>query len=114
MSGMSSAIGLIILLIKCYLVPYIVGANPNSPQNPHSAMASGGFDVGEIDTVPAQEAYVLSGAVVGGPDRLGRFFDIRSDWPETEVCVNHKSHAVCIIAYVVRTIRLHSITTRPC
>lgn len=48
-------------------------------------MASGGIDVGEIDTIPAQEAYVLYGAVVGGPDTRGRFFDIRSDWPQTEV-----------------------------
>ena len=48
-------------------------------------MAAGGFDIGEIDTSPAQEAYVLYGALVGGPDKRGRFFDIRSDWPETEV-----------------------------
>jgi hypothetical protein len=67
------------------LVPYIVGVNPNSPSNPHSAMASGGFDVDNIDTDPAQEAHILYGAVVGGPDKKGRYFDIRSDWPETEV-----------------------------
>lgn len=61
--------------------------NPNSPKNPHSALASGGFDVAKIDTDPAVEAYVLYGAVVGGPDKRGRFFDIRSDWPQTEVKV---------------------------
>jgi endoglucanase len=65
-------------------VPYVVGSNPNSPSNPHSAMASGGNDIGNIDTSPPQEAYVLYGAVVGGPDQHGRFYDIRSDWPETE------------------------------
>lgn len=48
-------------------------------------MASGGFDVGKIDTDPVNELYVLYGAVVGGPDVRGRFFDIRSDWPQTEV-----------------------------
>lgn len=48
-------------------------------------MAAGGFDIGEIDTDPVHEAYILYGAVVGGPDKRGRFFDIRSDWPETEV-----------------------------
>jgi endoglucanase len=47
-------------------------------------MASGGDDIGNINTSPPQEAYVLYGAVVGGPDKHGRFFDIRSDWPETE------------------------------
>lgn len=66
--------------------PYIVGSNPNSPQNPHSAMASGGDDIGQIDTSPAQEAYVLYGGVVGGPDSKDRFYDIRSDYVETEVC----------------------------
>ena len=48
-------------------------------------MASGGYDIGNIDTDPAVEAYVLYGAVVGGPDKRGRYFDIRSDWPQTEV-----------------------------
>jgi endoglucanase len=48
-------------------------------------MASGGNDIGEIDTVPKQEAYVLYGAVVGGPDKRDNFYDIRSDWPQAEV-----------------------------
>jgi endoglucanase len=48
-------------------------------------MASGGDDINQIDTVPAQEAYVLYGAVVGGPTKQDLFYDIRSDWPETEV-----------------------------
>lgn len=65
--------------------PYVVGSNPNSPANPHSAMASGGNDLSRIDTSPPQEAYILYGAVVGGPDDKDRFYDIRSDWPETEV-----------------------------
>ena len=67
------------------LVPYVVGVNPNSPSNPHSALASGGFDVDKIDSDPAQEAHILYGAVVGGPDKKDRFYDIRSDWPQTEV-----------------------------
>lgn len=48
-------------------------------------MASGGNDLSHIDTSPLQEAYILYGAVVGGPDNKDRFYDIRSDWPETEV-----------------------------
>jgi endoglucanase len=48
-------------------------------------MASGGDDINNIDTSPPQEAYVIYGAVVGGPDRKDKFYDIRSDWPETEV-----------------------------
>ncbi|KAJ7179859.1 glycoside hydrolase family 9 protein [Mycena crocata] len=68
-------------------VPYVVGSNPNAPTNPHSAMASGGDDIGRIDTSPAEEAYVLYGAVIGGPDKHGRFYDIRSDWPQTEASI---------------------------
>jgi hypothetical protein len=48
-------------------------------------MASGGNDINHIDTSPPQEAYVLYGAVVGGPDLRDKFYDIRSDWPQTEV-----------------------------
>jgi endoglucanase len=48
-------------------------------------MASGGDNIAEINTSPPQEAYVLYGAVVGGPDLRDRYFDIRSDWPQTEV-----------------------------
>lgn len=71
-------------------VPYIVGTNPNSPKNPHSALASGASpaDIDQLNTVPAEEAYVLYGALLGGPDRQDRFFDIRSDWPETEPAVD--------------------------
>jgi endoglucanase len=52
-------------------------------------MASGGNDLSNIDTSPPQEAYVLYGGVVGGPDKNDRFYDIRSDWPETEVTIPH-------------------------
>ena len=48
-------------------------------------MASGGNDIDHIDTSPQQEAYILYGGVVGGPNQKDRFYDIRSDWPETEV-----------------------------
>ncbi|KAG8963731.1 hypothetical protein FRC03_002631 [Tulasnella sp. 419] len=33
-------------------VPYIVGVNPNSPQNPHDAKSSGGSNINAIDTDP--------------------------------------------------------------
>lgn len=91
--------------------PYIVGSNPNSPQNPHSAMASGGNDIGEIDTSPPQEAYVLYGGVVGGPDSKDRFYDIRSDYVETEVWFSP------LVAHYMRIdsiLRLHWITMPLC
>ncbi|KAI0248718.1 glycoside hydrolase family 9 protein [Lactifluus subvellereus] len=78
--------------------PYIVGSNPNSPVNPHSAMASGGNDIRNIDTSPPQEAYVLYGGVVGGPDKNDRFYDIRSDWPETEVALDYNAPMLTLAA----------------
>ncbi|RXW24596.1 hypothetical protein EST38_g1220 [Candolleomyces aberdarensis] len=80
------------------LVPYIVGANPNSPSNPHSAMASGGNDVETIDTDPLNTTYTLYGAVVGGPDKLDRFFDIRSDWPQTEIALDYNAPMLTLAA----------------
>ncbi|KAJ2914293.1 hypothetical protein MD484_g6157, partial [Candolleomyces efflorescens] len=79
-------------------VPYVVGANPNSPRNPHSAMASGGNDVETIDSDPVNTTYTLYGAVIGGPDKLDRFFDIRSDWPQTEVALDYNAPMLTLAA----------------
>jgi endoglucanase len=70
--------------------PYIVGVHPASPQNPHSALASGGNDIATIDSVPEQEAHVLYGAIVGGPDLHDRFYDVRSDYIQTEAALDCK------------------------
>lgn len=48
-------------------------------------MASGGDDISNINTSPPVEAYVLYGGVVGGPDERDRYYDLRDDWPQTEV-----------------------------
>ena len=40
---------------------FMVGASTRSPKNPQSAMAAGGGDIGTIDTVPKEEAYVVRG-----------------------------------------------------
>jgi endoglucanase len=80
--------------------PYVVGVSLNSPQNPHSALASGGSDIGKLDTEPPQEAYVLYGAVVGGPDKRDRFFDIRSDWPQTEPALDINAPMLTLAALV--------------
>lgn len=82
-------------------IPYVVGQHPNSPVNPHSAPASGGSDIGNIDHSPEVEAYVIYGATVGGPDRKDRFFDIRSDWPETEIALDYNAPMIAIASYGV-------------
>ncbi|ETS63901.1 hypothetical protein PaG_02226 [Moesziomyces aphidis] len=77
-----------------YNGPFIVGQHPNSPQNPHSAMAAGGNDITNINTSPPQELHVLYGAVPGGPDKQDRFFDIRDDWPQTEIALDYNAPLV--------------------
>ncbi|SPO20338.1 probable Family 9 glycosyl hydrolase [Ustilago trichophora] len=86
-----------------YNGPYVVGQHPNSPQNPHSAMASGGSDITNINNSPPKMAHVLYGAVIGGPDKQDRFFDIRDDWPETEIALDY--NAPLIAAAVSRIAR---------
>ena len=76
--------------------PYIVGISENSPQNPHSGLTSGDKDI--TDSGP--EEYVLYGAVVGGPDTQDRYFDIRSDWPETEPALDINSPLLTLAALV--------------
>ncbi|KAF9438126.1 hypothetical protein BGZ76_009657 [Entomortierella beljakovae] len=85
--------------------PYIVGIHPNSPVNPHSSLAAGGRSTGSIDTYPEKEAHVLLGALVGGADRYDRFFDIRSNWRQTEVALDYNAPFTGLMAYQVMTSR---------
>jgi len=79
-------------------VPYVVGMNPNSPRNPHAALASGGNDINNINTSPPAETYVLYGGVVGGPDKRDRYYDIRDDWPQTEIAVDYNAPLLTLAA----------------
>jgi len=84
----------------------MVGMHPNSPQNPHSAPASGGDNIGDIRNDPPVPAHVLYGAVVGGPLENDQFWDWRDDWVQTEVrCLR------CMCGHQL-TIRLRLIITR--
>lgn len=77
---------------------YIVGTHPNSPQNPHSAMASGGTDIGDMDFSPPQEAYVLYGGVPGGPSKDNTYYDRRSDWSQSEIALDYNAPFTGLIA----------------
>ena len=48
-------------------------------------MASGGNDSVNVKTSPPEEAYILYGAVVAGPDGEDLYYDLRDDWPQTRV-----------------------------
>jgi hypothetical protein len=89
-------------------VPYIVGINPNSPQNPHSAPASGGTDIGNIDTSPPTEAYVIYGGVVGGPDKNDDFWDERKDWVQTEVSAIDKPGLLLAPSHILACFDLYT------
>ncbi|KAG0024941.1 hypothetical protein BGZ81_007542 [Podila clonocystis] len=85
--------------------PYVVGVHPNSPVNPHSALASGGKSLDTVDTYPEKEAYVLKGALVGGPDKNDRFLDQRSNWRQSEVALDYNAAFTGLLAYQVMTAR---------
>jgi endoglucanase len=71
----------------------------NSPHNPHHAGASGGSDIGNINSSPPQEKYILYGAVVGGPDKSDKFYDIRDDYQQTEVALDYNAPFQGLVAY---------------
>lgn len=81
------------------LTPYVCGIHMNAPRNPHHAGASGGTDVGNIDSSPAVEKYILYGALVGGPDKNDKFYDIRDDYQQTEVALDYNAPFQGLMAY---------------
>ncbi|KAI8887566.1 glycoside hydrolase family 9 protein [Backusella circina FSU 941] len=83
------------------LTPYICGIHKNSPHNPHHAGASGGTDIGKINSSPKVEAHILYGAVVGGPDKDDNFYDIREDYVQTEVALDYNAPFQSLIAYQI-------------
>ena len=78
---------------------YPVGMHPNSPQNPQSALASGGTNAKDIDNSPPTMAHVLYGGLVGGPDSSDNYYDQRSDYMQTEVALNSQSALLTIAAH---------------
>lgn len=82
---------------------YMVGLHPNSLQNPSSAPASGGQDVLDVRNDPPTEAYVIYGAIPGGPLRSDKFWDFRDDWVQTEPALDYSSSFPAIAAYKIAT-----------
>jgi endoglucanase len=80
---------------------YVVGQHPNSAQNPQSALASGGDNPKEIDFSPMQEAHVLYGGVVGGPDTNDNYYDERGNWQQTEVALDSQSALMALAAWQI-------------
>ncbi|KAI8640608.1 Six-hairpin glycosidase-like protein [Parasitella parasitica] len=85
------------------LTPYVCGIHMNSPRNPHHAGASGGTDIANIDSSPPEEKYLLYGAVVGGPDKDDKFYDIRDDYAQTEVALDYNAPFQGLVAHQLST-----------
>ncbi|KAI8083544.1 Six-hairpin glycosidase-like protein [Thamnidium elegans] len=83
------------------LTPYVCGIHMNSPRNPHHAGASGGTDIGNIDSSPAVEKWILYGALVGGPDKSDKFYDIRDDYQQTEVALDYNAPFQGLMAHMM-------------
>lgn len=85
------------------LTPYVCGIHMNSPRNPHHAGASGGTDIGNIDSSPLVEKHILYGGIVGGPDKSDKFYDIRDDYQQTEVALDYNAPFQGLVAYQLST-----------
>ncbi|KAI8063654.1 Six-hairpin glycosidase-like protein [Gilbertella persicaria] len=83
--------------------PYVCGIHKNSPRNPHHAGASGGTDIGNINGSPAEETHILYGAIIGGPDKQDKFYDIRDDYSQTEVALDYNAPFQGLVAYQIST-----------
>ena len=92
------------------LAVYLVGSHPNSPKNPHSAPASGGSNISDIRNNPPDEAYVLYGAMVGGPLVNDLFWDWRDDWVQTEVALDYNAMIPTLAAMSVSVTKGHGTT----
>ncbi len=102
MSGDCSSILFKGLSDKRFIAVYLVGSHPNAPQNPHSALSSGGTDVTNIRDSPQTEAHILYGAMVGGPLESDKFWDYRDDYIETEAALDYNAMIPTIGAMMVR------------
>ena len=81
---------------------YMVGFGMNSPQQPHHRAASGvGWDGFNS---PEANAFVLHGALVGGPSRADDFAytDQRSDYISNEVAIDYNSGLTGALAFAAQ------------
>lgn len=74
---------------------YVVGFGKNSPQRPHHRSSScpsapARCDWGNYHNA-GPNAHVLYGAVVGGPDRYGKFKDDRTEVKYSEVATDYNA-----------------------
>ena len=76
---------------------YMVGYSSNSVKNPHHRAATG-FTNFPSENKGKEHAYVLVGALVGGPDRDGNYYDVTDEYHYTEVSVDYNAGFVGALA----------------
>jgi endoglucanase len=61
-------------------------------------MAAGGNDINAIDTDPVDSQHILYGAVVGGPAKDDKYFNLRSDYIQSEIALDYTAPLLTLAA----------------
>lgn len=76
---------------------YMVGYNSNSVKHPHHRAATG-FTNFPSENQGKEHANLLVGALVGGPDKSGNYYDVTDEYRYTEVSVDYNAAFVGALA----------------
>ncbi|KYQ92548.1 cellulase [Tieghemostelium lacteum] len=78
---------------------FVVGYGPNHPINPHHRAAHHST-TNDINN-PVNNVYLLTGALVGGPDQSDKYQDLRTDYIANEVACDYQAGFVGTLAALV-------------
>lgn len=76
---------------------YMVGYSSNSVKHPHHRAATG-FTNFPSENKGKEHAHLLVGALVGGPDKSGNYYDVTDEYRYTEVSVDYNAAFVGALA----------------
>lgn len=76
---------------------FVCGFGENSPQNPHHRTAHGSW-VNQVGGAPEKFRHTLVGALVGGPDKSGKYIDEPTDFTTNEVACDYNAGFVGLMA----------------
>jgi len=84
-------------------MPYVVGVNAKSPQNPHHGGAHGS-KTNDLKQ-PKKTTNIIYGAVIGGPDVEDKFVDDRTQFNFTEVALDYNAAWQGLMAFQVMNLK---------
>ncbi|MEM7620505.1 MAG: glycoside hydrolase family 9 protein [Pseudomonadota bacterium] len=85
---------------------YMVGFGEDYSQQPHHRAASGTNNISD----PGSNQYILTGALVGGPDKQGNYNDARTDYIFNEVATDYNAGFSGALAATFENMILSSAT----